>query len=100
VHLDRERPDQPQAAFGVGEDAHHGGPPLDLLVEAFQEVRRLQMLVVVLARQPIEGERLLDVLLDPAAELGIGRLPLGEPGRQVAPGFGEVAPIVEPPERP
>ena len=53
---------------------------------------------MVLAGQPVEGQRLLDVLLDPAAELGVGRLPLGEPGRQIPPGLGEVAPVVEPAE--
>jgi hypothetical protein len=28
VHLDGQRPDQPQAALGVGEDAHDMGPAL------------------------------------------------------------------------
>jgi hypothetical protein len=42
VHLDRERPDQAQAASGVGKDADDVGPPLDLLVQAFQQVGRLQ----------------------------------------------------------
>ena len=51
---------------------------------------------MVLAGQAIKRERLLDVLLDPGAELGIGRLPLGEPGRQIAPGFGEITAVVQP----
>jgi hypothetical protein len=51
----------------------------------------------VLARQPIEGERLLYVLLDPAAKLGVGGLPLGRRSREVAPRFDGVAPIVKSP---
>jgi hypothetical protein len=77
VHLDRERTDQAQADFGVAEDTDDMGAPLDLLVQPLQQVGRLQVLVV-LARQPVEAQRLLDVLLDPATELGVGRLPLGE----------------------
>jgi hypothetical protein len=75
------------------------GAPLDLLVQALEQIGRLQVLVV-LARQPVEGQRLLDVLLGPAAQLGIGRLPLGEPGREGTSCLGEVAPVVEPPELP
>jgi hypothetical protein len=95
---------------GAGLFVGRVGPPLDLLVQALEQVGRLQV-VVMLARQPIKGlprsqrrpwwsarsgQRLLDVPLDPGAELGVGRLPLGEPGRQVAPGLGEVAPVIEP----
>jgi hypothetical protein len=36
---------------------------------------------VVLARQSVESQGLLDVLLDPGTELGVGRLSLGEPRR-------------------
>jgi hypothetical protein len=44
----------------VGEDPqHHMGAALDLLVEAFQHVCRFQMLMV-LARQPAEAQRLVD----------------------------------------
>jgi hypothetical protein len=50
----------------------------------------------MLPGQPVEGQGFLDVLLDPATELGVDGLPLGEPGRQVAPGLGEVAPVVQP----
>ena len=32
VGLDRERPHQPQTALGIGEDPHHMGAALDLLV--------------------------------------------------------------------
>ena len=95
MHLDRERPDQAQAARGVGEDADDVGASLDLLVQALEQVGRLQVLMV-LARQPVEGQGLLDVLLDPAAQLGVGRLPLGEPGREITPGLSEVPSVVQP----
>jgi hypothetical protein len=45
---------------------------LDLLVEPLQHICRFEMLVV-LARQPVKGQRLVDVVLDPAGELGIFR---------------------------
>jgi hypothetical protein len=45
----------------------------------------------MLARQPIEGERLFDVRLDPGAELRIGRLPPGQSVREIAPGLRELA---------
>jgi hypothetical protein len=40
----------------------------DLLVEALQHVGRFEMLMV-LARQPIEGQCLVDIVFDPAGEL-------------------------------
>jgi hypothetical protein len=61
-----------------------------------QQIRRLEVFLV-LARQPIEGERFLYVLLDPAAKLGVGGLALGQRSREVAPRFGGVAPIVKSP---
>jgi hypothetical protein len=91
VHLDGECPDQPSTARGGGEDADDLGAPLALLIEALKEVGGLQVFVV-LARQALKGQGLIDVLLDPAAQLGVGRLPFGEPGRKVAPGRGEGAP--------
>ncbi len=69
-----ERAYQPQAALGAGEGPDDEGPPLDLLIEALEHVGGLQVLVV-LARQAVEGEGLLDVLLDPVGELGILGLP-------------------------
>jgi hypothetical protein len=54
--------------------------------------------LVVLARQPEEGQRLLDVLLDPGGEPGIARRPFGQPRGGVDLGFGKVAPVVEPSE--
>src|SRR3954470_8931042 len=41
----------------------------DLLVEALQHVGGFEMLVM-LPRQPVEGQRFVDVLFDPAGELG------------------------------
>jgi hypothetical protein len=51
---------------------------------------------MVLARQPVEGQGLVDIVFDPAGELGIFRRPLGEPGGQIAPRLDEVAPIIQP----
>ena len=65
VGFDRECPHQPQAAVAIGKDAHDMGASPDLLVQALQHVGRLEMLVV-LARQPIERQCLVDILFDPA----------------------------------
>ena len=46
------------------------GTTPDLLIEALQHVGRFEMLMV-LARQPVEGQRLIDVLFNPAGELGV-----------------------------
>ena len=70
VGFDRECPHQSQAAVAIGKDAHDKGAAPDLLVQSLQHIGRLQMLVV-LARQPIERQRLIDVLFDPAGELGV-----------------------------
>ena len=66
VHLDGERPHQPQAALGVGKDAYDVSAPLQLLVQPLQHVGRFHVLVVR-QRQPVIGQRLLDVVLDPVA---------------------------------
>src|SRR5690554_6889527 len=68
--LDRQRPDQSQAAFTAGRDAHHVGAPLQLLVQALQHVGRLHVLVVLL-RQPVVDQGVLDVRLDPVGQLGV-----------------------------
>ena len=47
VGLGAERPDQSQAAGRIREDADHSGAALDLLVEPFEQVGRLQGLVVL-----------------------------------------------------
>jgi hypothetical protein len=43
---------------------------LDLLVEALEHVRRLEMLMV-LALQPVKSQRLVDVFFNPAGEPGV-----------------------------
>src|SRR5262249_10442471 len=68
VGLDGERPHQPQTAVAIGKDAHDLGAASDLLVQSLQHIGRLEMLVV-LPRQPIERQRLVNVLFDPAGEL-------------------------------
>src|SRR6516162_67101 len=70
VGLDRQRPHQPQAALGIGKDAHDMGAALDLLIEPFQHVGRFQMLMM-LARQSVKAQRLVDIVFDPAGELGV-----------------------------
>ena len=40
-------------------------------------------MLMMLARQPVEGERLLDRFLDPCDELRITRAPFGDPGGEV-----------------
>jgi len=47
-------------------------------------------------RQPVIGQRLLDVLFDPAAQLGVLGMPLGEPGGEVAADLDELAPVIDP----
>jgi len=67
VGLDRQRPHQPQATLAIGENAHDMGAAPDLLVEAVQHIGRFEVLMV-LARQPVKGQRLVDVVFDPAGE--------------------------------
>jgi hypothetical protein len=68
VGLDRQCPHQPQAALAIGEDAHDMGATPNFLVEALQHVGRFEMFMV-LPRQPVKGQRLVDVVFDPAGEL-------------------------------
>jgi hypothetical protein len=49
-------------------------------------------------RQAGVGERLIDVLLHPAGELGVLAAPFAKSGGQNAPYLGEVAPVVHPTE--
>jgi hypothetical protein len=44
------------------------GAAPDLFVEALEHVGRLEMLMV-LPRQPVKAQRLVDVLFDPAGQL-------------------------------
>ena len=68
VGLDRQRPHQPQATLAIGKDAHNLGAAPDLLVEALQHIGRFEVLMV-LSRQPVKGQRLVDIVFDPAGEL-------------------------------
>src|SRR5271163_1138973 len=65
VGFDGQRAHQPQAALAIGEDAHNVSSAFDLLVEALQHVGGFEMLVM-LPRQPVEGQRFVDLLFDPA----------------------------------
>ena len=73
-------------------------PSRDLLVESFKHVGRLQMLVV-LARQAVEVQRLADVRFDPIGELRIAGGPAREPRLQILLGLLEGAAVVEPAQR-
>src|SRR5215831_12179470 len=53
-------------------------------------------MLMVLAWQAVEGQRLDDVLFDPARKLWIFARPFGEPGSQIAARLGEIAPVIEP----
>ena len=53
-------------------------------------------MLVVLAWQAVEGQRLLDRLLGSGHQARIARLPLGNPGGQIPPGFLDRAAVVEP----
>src|SRR5882762_5908962 len=53
-------------------------------------------MLMVLTRQAVKRQRLVDVLFDPAGELRILRRPLGEPSGQIAARLGEIAAIVKP----
>ena len=79
VDLHGQGADQPQAALFVGEDAHEQGAAYDLLVEPLEHVGRLEVFVV-LAGQPVKGEGLVDVRLDPGAELGVAASGRDHPG--------------------
>jgi len=67
-------------------------PAFDLLVEAFEPVGALEMLMV-LARQPVEGEGVLDRFLDPIDELLIAGAPFGDPGGKIAASLLEIASV-------
>ena len=95
--LGAERANQPEAARGIGKDADDPRASLDLLVEPFEHVGRLQVLVV-LAGQAVEVQRLPDLRLDPVGELRVAALPPLEPRLEVLLGFFEIAPVIEPAE--
>ena len=54
VNLDRQRPHQPQTALGVGKGAHYLGTSFQFLVQPFEHVGRLHVLMM-LQGQPIVG---------------------------------------------
>ena len=60
VNLHAERTNQPQAGLSIGKDAHDVRTALNLFIEPLQHIGGLHVLVM-LARQPIESERLADV---------------------------------------
>jgi hypothetical protein len=78
VGLDGERAHQPEAALAIGKDAHDMGAAFDLLVKPLQHVGRFEMLMMP-TRQSVKGQRLVDILFDPAGELGVFTRPFGEP---------------------
>ena len=49
---------------------------------------------MVLPRQPVKVQRLVDVVFDPAGELRLLARPFGEPGRQIPTRLGEIAPVI------
>ena len=66
VGLNGERAHQPKATLAIGKDAHDMGAAFDLLVQPLQHVGRFEMLMM-LTRQSIKGQRLVDILFGPAA---------------------------------
>ena len=71
------------------------GSAFDFLVEAFKHVRAFEMLMM-LARQAVEGEGFFDCFLDPVDELLIPVFPFGDPCGQVSAGLLDVSPVIEP----
>src|SRR5208282_1622598 len=53
-------------------------------------------MLMVLARQAIEGEGFFDRFLDPVDELLIAVAPFGDPGGKVAAGLLDISPIIKP----
>ena len=51
---------------------------------------------MVLARQPVEGEGVLDCFLDPIDELLITGAPFGDPGGKIAAGLLDIPPVIKP----
>ena len=84
-----------QAGLGIVEDAHDACAAFDFLVESFEQVRALEMLVV-LARQHVERPGLGDVVLGPVGELGVARLPALEPGCQIRLRLLDVTACIDP----
>jgi hypothetical protein len=49
---------------------------------------------MMLTRQSVKRKCLVDVLFDPAGELGVFARPFGEPSSQIATGLGEIAAVI------
>jgi transposase len=79
----------------IAKNVRRGKEAPDLLVEPLQHVGGLQVLVV-LARQPEEGQRLHDGLLRPARHARILARPLGQPCGEIDLGLGEIAAVIKP----
>ena len=94
MDLSAERPHESKAARRGGKDPDDPRAPLDLLSEALEHIRRLEMRAG-LARQAVEVQGLADMRVDPVGELR-RLLPAREPRRQVLLGFFESAPVIEP----
>ena len=52
-------------------------------------------MLVVGPGEPVKGQRLTDMVLDPVRELGVFRRPLRQPRRQVSLGLREIPPVVQ-----
>ena len=70
VGLDCQCAHQPQTAVAIGEDAHDMGAAPDLLVQSLQHVGQFEVLMV-LPRQSVKGQCLVDIFFDPAGELRV-----------------------------
>ena len=66
-----------------------------ILVEPLEQVRALQVLVV-LPRQQVERQRLAHGVLGPVGKLGVALLPAPQPGGQVGLSLLQVAPVIDP----
>ena len=88
IGLQQHRADQALDAVLIREDAHHIGPPFDLLVQALQRVRAMQ-LRPVLGREAHVGQHVIHAVVDEDLELGpavvelVGKMGEAGPGRRL-----------------
>ena len=66
----------------IGKDWDDMGSTRELLLEPFEHVGTLQVLMM-LSRQPVKGKGLLDIVFYPRAELGVFFLPAQQPDYQI-----------------
>ena len=95
VLLDGKAANEAQATRLIGKDPRQPRAAPNLLVEALAHVGRLHV-AMMRQWQPIAGQRLLDVVLDPSDELGVAGLPLLDPCLDVGLGLFELVAIVKP----